>query len=131
MLCRCTTDHAADCAGGGLPPTGHGECSCACHRPVLRERWPLRTPAPASTGLAVRERVYLLALHAPTQQHPQLAVDVCALLAGLAPRDAAVAARVLGDVGLAPHLVASLLRTALVWARARVTAGILAVGGVP
>lgn len=130
MTCRCTTDHAADCAGGGLPPTDRGHCSCGCHRPVLHERWPLRTPAPASTGLAARERVYLLALYAPTQPHPQLAVDVCGLLAGLAPRDAAVAARVLGDTGLAPHLVASLLRTALVWARARVTAGILATGGV-
>lgn len=86
---------------------------------------------PTPTGLAARERVYLLALHAPTQSHPQLAVDVCGLLAGLSPRDASVAAQVLGDTGLSEHLVASLMRTALVWARARATAGLLAVGGVP
>ena len=129
MTCLCTDDAPAACSGGGLPPTELGECSCDCHRPGLR--WPLATPAPAATSLAARERVYLLALHAPTQPHPQLAVDVCGLLAMLAPRDASIAAQALGAVGLSEHLVASLMRTALVWARARATAGLRAAGGVP
>lgn len=110
MTCLCTDDRASLCCGGGLPPAADGACSCRCH------------------GGAARVAVYALASGEP---HAQLALDVCAALAGLPPQDAALAHRVLGASGLAAPLVGALLRTSLLWARARATAGLLAAGGVP
>lgn len=132
-LCRCTDDAAAQCCGGGLPPTDLGHCSCDCHRPVLRERWPLATPEAPATDLARRVRVYELALHAPDVLiglHAQIALDVCGLLAQLPPKGARVTAASIGAAGCAEPLVAALVRLALLSARSRVTAGLRA-GGVP
>lgn len=134
-LCLCTDDAPAACSGGGLPPTGLGDCSCDCHRPVLRERWPLATPAVDPVRYAafsVRANFYSHAALGSLSADPaQAAISLCYVLQELPPLDRARVIASIGASGAAAALSGALLRTALLMARARVTAGLLAAGGVP
>lgn len=135
MSCLCDALDRASCCGGGLPRTELGECACDCHAATLDERWPLEMPAPSSTGLTPRTRVVEMVLDVQLAQvgiHPQAAVDVCVLLREApSARDMRAVVVALDAAGLAAPLAGALVRLALLTARARVTAGLLATGGVP
>lgn len=134
-FCRCTDDALALCCGGGLPPTDLGHCDCDCHRPVLRERWPLATPAvdaARSMARSVRVNFYAHAALGSLSADPtQAAVSLCYVLQELPALDRARVIASIGASGAAAALSGALLRTAMLMARSRVTAGLLAAGGVP
>jgi len=126
-FCYCTSDDVASCSGGGLPRTWLGECSCGCHRPALRERWPLAMRAAAPTGpryvaLGLRTHVYELgayALDLADDLRPRVLDAIARVVDAWSTTDRAAALRVLETMGLAQELTAARVRLAVAQARER------------
>lgn len=127
--CYCTSDDVAACAGGGLPRTWLGECSCGCHRPALRERWPLAARATQARGaryaaLATRAHAYELGAYAfdlAPALRPRVLDAVARLIDAWSTVDRERVLRALEGMGLAHELSAARVRLELERARERAT----------